>query len=371
MPLALQGTDGMNGSPVEHYDEYDANGVRMQRSDSGREPLGTQRLLVYAGIAAGALALMAVVAFLWQQGTNQGIQTGMVLLQAEKGPIRVKPDSPGGQDAPDPLDIYDKLDGKQPSVPAETTAVAPEVEEPLPEALNPPAHTPGTQTATATVPPPPTATIAPPVLPDVAVPPAPQPPPVDTGIAPPRLPGEPAATAPATPTEGGSPLSGSLTDMVGQQLETPAPVQTAAATPALPASQVPPVPHAKPPVPVAARPTPAVTPPTPTAPPARTSGDDAFSSAPATAAPATTTPAAGGGSFIQLASVTSDAAARTTYAKMQKDHPRLAGLGLRVQTAPVNGTTYYRIQAGPVSPAQAQSICTALKAESLNCLVTK
>jgi hypothetical protein len=83
-------------------------------------------------------------------------------------------------------------------------------------------------------------------------------------------------------------------------------------------------------------------------------------------------PTAGGGARIQLAAVKSEALAKSEWTKLQKAHPSLlGGLTLNVQSVDRNGTKLYRIQAGPLTKAQAKDLCTQLKAQKQDCLVAK
>jgi len=94
--------------------------------------------------------------------------------------------------------------------------------------------------------------------------------------------------------------------------------------------------------------------------------------APAAPAKPAVAPTAGGNARIQLAAVKSEAAANTQWAKLQKAYPDLLGaLTLNVQKVTVNGGNFYRIQAGPLSKAQAKELCTKLKTQKQDCIVAK
>jgi hypothetical protein len=151
----------------------------------------------------------------------------------------------------------------------------------------------------------------------------------------------------------------------------PEPGQTTAATP----TPAPVAPEPQQAAPAPAEPTPAPTAakpaePTPAAPkPAETTQTAAVPTAPATPSVA---PTAGGGAKIQLAAVKSEAAASAQWAKLQKAHPDLLGaLTLSVEKVDKNGSTFYRIQAGPLTKTQAKDLCTKLKAQKQDCLVAK
>ncbi len=88
---------------------------------------------------------------------------------------------------------------------------------------------------------------------------------------------------------------------------------------------------------------------------------------------ATTAPAAGD-YYVQLASVTSRMGAESEWKKLKSKYSsQLAGYSHRVEAADLGARgTFYRIQAGPVSKAQANEACTAIKRIDPNgCLVKK
>ncbi|MGF1608163.1 MAG: SPOR domain-containing protein, partial [Kiloniellales bacterium] len=74
---------------------------------------------------------------------------------------------------------------------------------------------------------------------------------------------------------------------------------------------------------------------------------------------------------IQLASVTSDEAAKTEWARLQKAFPELLGdMNLSPQVATVKGTEYHRVQTGPFpSRATAIDLCAQLQAKNQACIV--
>ena len=75
---------------------------------------------------------------------------------------------------------------------------------------------------------------------------------------------------------------------------------------------------------------------------------------------------------LQLASVTSEDAAKREWGRLQKAHPeQLGGLNLALHSAQVKGKTYYRIQTGPFpNRAAAADLCAQLKSRNQDCLVT-
>ena len=74
---------------------------------------------------------------------------------------------------------------------------------------------------------------------------------------------------------------------------------------------------------------------------------------------------------VQLASVTSDDAAKKEWARLQKAFPDLLGdMNLSPEVATVKGTEYHRVQTGPFpSKATALDLCAQLKAKKQPCIV--
>ncbi len=77
--------------------------------------------------------------------------------------------------------------------------------------------------------------------------------------------------------------------------------------------------------------------------------------------------------YVQLASVQDRARTDSEWSKLQSKYgATLSGYKYRVETANLAKGTYYRIQAGPVSKAQATTTCNAIKRKDPNgCLVKK
>jgi hypothetical protein len=89
--------------------------------------------------------------------------------------------------------------------------------------------------------------------------------------------------------------------------------------------------------------------------------------------PAQTAALTEGAVVLQLSSVKSESAAASEWARLQKAHPdQLGGRSLTLDSAVVQGTTYYRVQTGPfASRAAAADLCAQLKARNQDCLVTQ
>ena len=74
---------------------------------------------------------------------------------------------------------------------------------------------------------------------------------------------------------------------------------------------------------------------------------------------------------VQLASVTSDDAAKKEWTRLQKAFPDLLGdMNLSPEVATVKGTEYHRVQTGPFpSKATALDLCAQLQAKNQACIV--
>lgn len=83
--------------------------------------------------------------------------------------------------------------------------------------------------------------------------------------------------------------------------------------------------------------------------------------------------AAKGGYYVQLGSVKERAGAAGEWTKLQKSFAALSPLNMRVQEADLGAKgKFFRIQGGPVTEAQARSICDSVKAQKPGgCLVVK
>jgi hypothetical protein len=274
------------------------------------------------------------------------------IITADVTPEKVKPEDEGGMQVPNQnVQILENMNGGQ-STAEQQESVLPPPEQPV----APP--TTETTDQANTAPQAPAVTDAPPPAPEPAPPAA-----TDQSAA-------PSVAAPAIPS-----------------VTAPEPSQTAATpTPA----PIVPEPQTQPPAPASAEPTPAPATtaekpaepapattaekptelaPTPAAPKAEPTQTAAVPTAPAQPSVA---PTAGGGARVQLAAVKSEAAASTQWAKLQKAHPDLLGaLSLNVEKVEKNGTTLYRVQAGPLSKVQAKDLCSKLKAQKQDCIVAK
>ncbi|MFD2262625.1 SPOR domain-containing protein [Lacibacterium aquatile] len=277
----------------------------QEASGSGRGKLIPAMVAVVALVGFGG-----IVWYAYSQGARQVAGETAPLIKADAGPMKVKPDDPGGLAVPNRDSLLLNNPGHSDAPRVERILPSPEQPLPVPQ---PPAAAP---TETASLPPaiggsrPP---VAAPAAPPAAVVPAPQT--VATNSPPPKPVAPPAAPA----------------------------AQPVALTPPKPA----PAPAAAPtaPKPVVATP------------------------APVAAAPVASIK----GAKIQLGSVRSVEAASSEWAKLQRTHPELGSLSMQASKVDIAGKgTFYRVQAGPLADAGAASqLCGSLKAKNQDCIVVR
>jgi len=83
-------------------------------------------------------------------------------------------------------------------------------------------------------------------------------------------------------------------------------------------------------------------------------------------------PVAKGNTYIQLASVKSDADAKTKWTQLKSKYASLKPLNLRVNRADLGAKgIFFRVQAGPISADAAASTCAKIKSAGGDCLVVK
>ena len=312
----------------EADDEVNGRGRRMRN----------RLLVLVALVLVGGGAAWAWVS------SHKATDEPVPVIAADTSPEKVKPEDEGGMQVPNQnVQILDNMSGGQPTAEQQQNVMPP------PEQPVSPPSTETTDQANAEAQTP-------------AISDAPKP--AETAPTPPAITDQaPSVDAPAIPS-----------------VSAPEPGQTAAAAPTT-AAPVVPEPETQQAAPAPAEPTPAPATtaekpaePAPAPAPAAPKAAEPVQTATAPAAPPTpaVAPTAGGTARIQLAAVKSDALAQSEWAKLQKAHPSLlGGLTLNVQTVDRNGTKLYRIQAGPLSKAQAKDLCTQLKAQKQDCLVAK
>jgi hypothetical protein len=306
----------------------------------------TIALVVLIGVGAGAWFVYGDKLMMLTGSSEDEVP----LLRADTGPVKVRPENPGGLQVPnrDKL-VYNRLSGET-SEGQPVERLLPRAEAPLP-----------VPTATTEAPAP-AATLD---LPPKSAAPKPNPVPAQpktervpalSDVAAVQPPPPPPAPPSATSGRAGAPLS--LTK------RSPAPATAAAAQPAPPARPVPRVSAAEP---LRA----ATTPPPPSAP--------APASASATQSAAVTTPAqavqASSSYRVQLAASRTPEGVRAEWDRVRRKNLDLLGdLGLtvtRVDLGPKKGV-FYRLRVGPLaSDAEAHKLCAELAKRRIGCLVIK
>jgi hypothetical protein len=322
----------------EAEDEVTGRGRRMRN-----------RLLVLVAlvvIAGGA-------AWAWIS-SHRAPEGPVPVIAADTSPEKVKPEDEGGMQVPN--QNVEILNGQ--STTAEQPAVLPPPEQPVAPPTNE-----ATDQANAE-PQAPAITDAPKPAEPAATPPET----TDQATAPVvDAPAIPSVSAPEPDQAAAAPTPAPVVPEPQAQQAAPAPAESApVASPAAPVAEKPAEPAASAAATSTAKaPEPAPAP-APKAEPTQTAAAAAAPAAPSVA------PTAGGGARIQLAAVKSEALAKSEWAKMQKAHPSLlGGLTLNVEAVDRNGSKLYRIQAGPLTKAQAKDLCTQLKAQKQDCLVAK
>jgi cell division septation protein DedD len=269
---------------------------------------GRRAWIPAASVGCAVLVFSAIVWFAYDRG-RAGTGGPPPLIRADTAPTKMKPEQPGGAQVPyqDTM-VYDRLQPgaeKNRKQPVESLLPPPETPLPRPE----PTHQLDKPIETL-APAPAVAAAAPAALP----PPA------------------PVAPAPAQPT----PATAKLPEAPKPRVDTGSPVALAPPT----ASKAPPAALSQP-QPQAAQPQPA----------------------------AVKANEAGAGWRLQLGAVTSEAAARATFAKLQAAHREVLGkLSLQIEPVQTGGATLYRVKAGPIDAAAAKEACAKLVTQKVPCL---
>ena len=80
----------------------------------------------------------------------------------------------------------------------------------------------------------------------------------------------------------------------------------------------------------------------------------------------------GGSTYIQLASVKTEADVAKQWSSVKAKNPELGSLSMKTQKADLGEKgIYYRLQAGPLTPENATKVCAALKARGSSCIIAK
>jgi len=271
-------------------------------------------------VVAAASAFGGVIWYAYHQG-HENARPGLPpLVKADPGPVKVKPDNPGGQEIPfQDSTVYDRLNqnGQKPVV----------------EKLLPPPEEPVART-------------------------------------PPAPPGDAAAQPNPALAVGNAPADAPVAAAPPLQADTEAPTALAPVPGAIviqpPAVGMPKPVEVAPPKPVAVvapKPEPAKAPPPTSI--AALIADAGGASAPKAAS-------AGGSYHLELSAVRSADAVPEEWARLKRRYPELAAMTNSTHKIDVpDKGTFYRIEAGPLDEATAKSICTNLRGQGLGCIVVK
>ena len=325
---------------------------------------GRRGLLTLGAAVVGVAAFAGVIVFAYSRGQHAAHNGAPPLLEADAAPTKSRPQDPGGYEVPhqDKM-VYERLN----SVPAKPglERLLPPPEQPLPRpVVSPqvPPLQPAPVVAVADVPAPQPPAPAPPATGQssqlAALPAAPaKPKPVAPKPGPAAIPAVPPADAAASGTKNGKNTrnTNNATGTAAPHLQAPPaqpPVNAAALPPTVQTKQAPPAP--------------AKTAPASLTPPATASG------AGTRGAPAARPAGSGGrgGGRVQRASVPWGSQAQGEWKRLSSRHADvLGGLGVNFAQATINGGTYYRVQAGVMDETRARSVCAALKAQSVGCIL--
>ena len=288
--------------------------------------------LVVAGVAAGAWSYYGdQLIQLWRGG-----QGGIPLIKADPGPVKVRPENPGGLRVPDRDKlVYDRMQGKS-AGPGEAGGTSGGAERLLPPPEQPlPKPEPKKEVAKETPKTKPVPEV--PTVKDVAAAKRPAPPP------PPQAP-QASSTSAAKETKAPAP------EPKAEKLTAPAKTQKPAPKPVTK-----PAPKPEPKQAAAPKPAPKAAP------------------KPETSAPA---PIPSGRTYlVQLAAARSPQGARSEWERLRKKHLDLLGdLGLKVTKADLGAKkgVFYRLRAGPLADEKAaRQLCQQLTKRKVGCLIIK
>lgn len=365
--------------------------------DDEAPPRRSSRVLPIVVASLAIFGFVVIVYYAYQQGIRAGTEQNPPVIKAEEGPSKVRPASPGGMEVPNQgMKVYElgKSGTQQAAAPGGVERILPKAEEPMPRPPAPPepatiaapasAPQPGSSQASPSQSGPPSVPAASPSAPIAAQPPTPN-------------------AASVTPPSTGQSGAGQSTS---GQASTVAPSTTSGVVvpppPPLPGSGQP-MPPLSETVPGSAAASKAGGPAVPSAPPpAQPPRDDAQAAAQprglmlggrppagatlqqAPAAPASPPQAAqraqtaaaapvqaGGNAHVQLMAGKSAEEANAGWKQISARHKDLlGGLGMETQTVDIAGKgTFYRVLAGPVSKADAEKLCSALKGRGQDCIV--
>ena len=343
--------DLRRAASVQSYDQgEDGEAPPAYEDTRPLAPRRSKKSLVTVGAVLGLGALGVGGALAFREGPSLSRDATPPVIQADKGPLKIQPQNPGGMDIPDQnKQIYER------GAPEKQTRVVNREEQPI-----------DVQQATRAI---------------AAVPAAPIPPlpassstSVTGSIVPPTT---------ATPGSGATPGQlGSLAASLGE----PKRVKTVSIRPdgtvLSDASPARPKPSASASATPSASP---VAPPRPVADAARAAPTETGSTqrdaakpqaklaslaAPGAASPAPAASAATGGFAVQLGHRPSEEDARTAFKELQKKYPgELGGKAPLIRKAEVNAKTVFRVRVGPLSKSDGDALCARLKTAGQPCFV--
>ena len=325
------------GRDIEVAGQY--HDYAWQDPGEGAPPRRSRLVTALAALVA-IVGFVAVVWFAYQWGLESGYREEVPVVRANAGPIKVKPENPGGLVVPnqDKL-VLNHLTAEPPAPRVERLLSAPETPKPLPQvgsAAPVAGAVAGGQTRSGAVTNPAAA------LGDIAA--------ATGALATTETHAAPDAGESATARDGaavriGPPRPRPEDPRGGTRVAAKSAAGTSASGGNAAASGI-----------------------------GAAGGSASGASGDAAATGATRVVAVEKGDFvIQLASVTSSDAANREWSRLQKTFPVLLGdMNLAVQTATVNGTRYHRVQTGPFpSRSTAVDMCLQIKAKEQPCLVQK
>lgn len=380
VPTQFTGHDGESASPAEAYDTY-PDDFAIQAGARAVEQRRSRKGLITVGVILGAAALGVGGAVLKLSGPKLMTSGEPPIIRADREPLKVPPENPGGVDIPNQdAQVYDR------AAKDSQTRIVNREEQPVDvqqaarsmqaNASRPPI--PGPAVTAAVTPGGPMANTAPSLPPGTSA---------AAGLGEPRRvktvsvrpdgtmfgADQAAAAAPrgAAPPAAASPMP---------QASVPAAAAPAASMPTTTPSAMPqstPVPPQRPRL--EARPT--VPAPAPTAPDPTAAAQASNTSRPAqrtaaaqpvAAADAPETTSAAGGYTVQLSVMNSEQEARAQYEQLRRKFSgELSGMPPLIRAAEVNGKTIYRLRVGPMSQADAGTLCTKLKSSGGNCFIAR
>ena len=330
---------------------------------------GIPALIAWVTLSAFAGALW----FAYEQGVRKGMETGFPVVRADDGPVKIRPDDPGGLEVPHrDKRIYERMAGGDEASPEEEARLRPEPEQPVTrEALLASSATEegdAAGTAAAPVPPPPRDEVES-GLGMAGTTAAPVPPPKATdsasggsSAAPAEAQMKPETTAaPVPPPKAAASASGSSSAAPAEAQAKPETAEASASEP--PAEEVAPPPPPPPSAPAETK-----------AKPAR----QASVAPPPRQAVASRTEASGRANRsrprIQIGSYRSAEEAERAWKRLNaREKPILGALDPLVARADLGDRgIFYRLQAGPFESVKAaRAACARLEQRKLGCLVVR